>query len=158
MLYQLSYASLTVGRYQNNTDEGVCVVPTLALSFHRLVVDSVFGRVSGFELLPPLSPPHDVLVGPLNYDVERPPRGSYPAISAGIAISPFGVTVLSNSTAFIWTPDAWSGRRESDPRPTAWKAVTLPLSYSRPESNQSHFSAGCSDARHKWSITPPHQS
>ena len=26
----------------------------------------------------------------------------------------------------------WSGRRESDPRPTAWKAVTLPLSYSRP--------------------------
>src|ERR1700743_3322090 len=25
----------------------------------------------------------------------------------------------------------WSGRRESDPRPTAWKAVTLPLSYSR---------------------------
>ena len=26
----------------------------------------------------------------------------------------------------------WSGRRESNPRPTAWKAVTLPLSYSRP--------------------------
>ena len=26
---------------------------------------------------------------------------------------------------------AWSGRRESNPRPTAWKAVTLPLSYSR---------------------------
>src|SRR5438552_2620277 len=25
----------------------------------------------------------------------------------------------------------WSGRRESSPRPTAWKAVTLPLSYSR---------------------------
>ena len=25
----------------------------------------------------------------------------------------------------------WSGRRESNPRPTAWKAVTLPLSYSR---------------------------
>jgi hypothetical protein len=25
----------------------------------------------------------------------------------------------------------WSGRRESDPQPTAWKAVTLPLSYSR---------------------------
>ena|GEM_PF-3458613 len=28
----------------------------------------------------------------------------------------------------------WSGRRESNPRPTAWKAVTLPLSYSRPAS------------------------
>jgi hypothetical protein len=26
----------------------------------------------------------------------------------------------------------WSGRRGSNPRPTAWKAVTLPLSYSRP--------------------------
>src|SRR4029079_542890 len=25
----------------------------------------------------------------------------------------------------------WSGRRHSNPRPTAWKAVTLPLSYSR---------------------------
>ena len=25
----------------------------------------------------------------------------------------------------------WSGRRESNPQPTAWKAVTLPLSYSR---------------------------
>src|ERR1700724_2603673 len=28
-------------------------------------------------------------------------------------------------------PDSWSGRRDSNPRPTAWKAVTLPLSYSR---------------------------
>ena len=27
--------------------------------------------------------------------------------------------------------DEWSGRRGSNPRPTAWKAVTLPLSYSR---------------------------
>ena len=25
----------------------------------------------------------------------------------------------------------WSGRRDSNPQPTAWKAVTLPLSYSR---------------------------
>ncbi len=29
-------------------------------------------------------------------------------------------------------PINWSGRRDSNPRPTAWKAVTLPLSYSRP--------------------------
>ena len=27
--------------------------------------------------------------------------------------------------------ESWSGRRGSNPRPTAWKAVTLPLSYSR---------------------------
>src|SRR5215470_1435984 len=35
--------------------------------------------------------------------------------------------LLTNSAYSIF----WSGRRESDPRPTAWKAVTLPLSYSR---------------------------
>src|SRR4051794_29863941 len=29
------------------------------------------------------------------------------------------------------TSEVWSGRRGSNPRPTAWKAVTLPLSYSR---------------------------
>ena len=33
------------------------------------------------------------------------------------------------------TPQLWSGRRGSNPRPTAWKAVTLPLSYSRSASN-----------------------
>ena len=32
----------------------------------------------------------------------------------------------------------WSGRRGSNPRPTAWKAVTLPLSYSR--SRSGHWS------------------
>ena len=35
--------------------------------------------------------------------------------------------VTSHSPLFFW-----SGRRGSNPRPTAWKAVTLPLSYSRP--------------------------
>ena len=29
----------------------------------------------------------------------------------------------------------WSGRRGSNPRPTAWKAVTLPLSYSRSDTS-----------------------
>ena len=32
----------------------------------------------------------------------------------------------------------WSGRRGSNPRPTAWKAVTLPLSYSRRRARQLH--------------------
>ena len=31
----------------------------------------------------------------------------------------------------IMASAVWSGRRGSNPRPTAWKAVTLPLSYSR---------------------------
>ena len=33
--------------------------------------------------------------------------------------------------ASLPTGEGWSGRRGSNPRPTAWKAVTLPLSYSR---------------------------
>jgi hypothetical protein len=33
----------------------------------------------------------------------------------------------------------WSGRRGSNPRPTAWKAVTLPLSYSRPRRAQARL-------------------
>ena len=32
---------------------------------------------------------------------------------------------------FVFSLRVWSGRRGSNPRPTAWKAVTLPLSYSR---------------------------
>ena len=33
----------------------------------------------------------------------------------------------------------WSGRRGSNPRPTAWKAVTLPLSYSRLRASPLHL-------------------
>src|SRR5258708_708026 len=35
--------------------------------------------------------------------------------------------------------EGWSGRRGSNPRPTAWKAVTLPLSYSRKSVRSSQF-------------------
>jgi hypothetical protein len=35
-------------------------------------------------------------------------------------------------------PFSWSGRRGSNPRPTAWKAVTLPLSYSRMTSSETN--------------------
>src|SRR4249920_1888983 len=35
------------------------------------------------------------------------------------------------SQSFSLSVSVWSGRRGSNPRPTAWKAVTLPLSYSR---------------------------
>src|SRR6516164_2903706 len=37
----------------------------------------------------------------------------------------------------------WSGRRESNPQPTAWKAVTLPLSYSRLTLSSTTFNVGC---------------
>ena len=44
--------------------------------------------------------------------------------------------------------EGWSGRRGSNPRPTAWKAVTLPLSYSRlrarPPEARSHFTEASS--------------
>ena len=41
--------------------------------------------------------------------------------------------VLSGEPAYgsLLLLEIWSGRRESNPRPTAWEAVTLPLSYSR---------------------------
>jgi hypothetical protein len=38
---------------------------------------------------------------------------------------------VSNHPTGDWPSENWSGRRGSNPRPTAWKAVTLPLSYSR---------------------------
>ncbi len=41
----------------------------------------------------------------------------------------------------------WSGRRGSNPRPTAWKAVTLPLSYSR-------FPSGSARPLHALSPVP----
>ena len=41
-------------------------------------------------------------------------------------------------------PKNWSGRRGSNPRPTAWEAVTLPLSYSRlPDRTQYYLRGGC---------------
>jgi hypothetical protein len=38
---------------------------------------------------------------------------------------------LAVAPRFCGREGGWSGRRGSNPRPTAWKAVTLPLSYSR---------------------------
>ena len=38
---------------------------------------------------------------------------------------------MSKRRDHLIRPFEWSGRRGSNPRPTAWKAVTLPLSYSR---------------------------
>ena len=51
----------------------------------------------------------------------------------------------------------WSGRRESNPQPTAWKAVTLPLSYSREQRNP-YFSAFCEvDTLNRMSLCPCRQ-
>ena len=53
----------------------------------------------------------------------RKPRGRA-TTGGGAPPIPGGVS----GTCQRW---GWSGRRDSNPRPTAWKAVTLPLSYSR---------------------------
>ncbi len=47
--------------------------------------------------------------------------------------SPRATWLASHSSriSFPAASGGWSGRRGSNPRPTAWKAVTLPLSYSR---------------------------
>ena len=46
----------------------------------------------------------------------------------------------------------WSGRRGSNPRPTAWKAVTLPLSYSRLRASTAPC-FGASAAKPAWTPT-----
>ena len=51
----------------------------------------------------------------------------------GLAPSPIERRRSNNRGPF------WSGRRESNPQPTAWKAVTLPLSYSRKAFCHIHF-------------------
>ncbi len=43
----------------------------------------------------------------------------------------FGFRFVPRLTPLASRLTQWSGRRDSNPRPTAWKAVTLPLSYSR---------------------------
>ena len=46
--------------------------------------------------------------------------------------------------------EGWSGRRGSNPRPTAWKAVTLPLSYSRLRASVClRFGGQARDYRHR---------
>src|SRR5690349_23984287 len=35
--------------------------------------------------------------------------------------------------------DPWSGKRDSNPRPPAWKAGALPLSYSRPSDRRARY-------------------
>ena len=48
--------------------------------------------------------------------------------------------------------EGWSGRRGSNPRPTAWKAVTLPLSYSRLRATP------LSQRARSFSVAPPSPS
>jgi hypothetical protein len=58
-------------------------------------------------------------------------RPSQQRSEARRAIHPCSGEQHSLTAACCLLPTAWSGRRGSNPRPTAWKAVTLPLSYSR---------------------------
>src|SRR5438309_11399175 len=54
-----------------------------------------------------------------------------PTFTCGLVRSNFSLAMLFLFRSVPTPPKLWSGRRESNPRPTAWKAVTLPLSYSR---------------------------
>src|SRR5207302_9814548 len=55
--------------------------------------------------------------------------------STGLTCQPVHLRAKAGSPAVAHSrfqvSEGWSGRRGSNPRPTAWKAVTLPLSYSR---------------------------
>jgi hypothetical protein len=54
-----------------------------------------------------------------------------------------------------YASEGWSGRRGSNPRPTAWKAVTLPLSYSRLRGSLPH-SLAATAGQARRSIFPLH--
>ena len=54
--------------------------------------------------------------------------------------------------------EVWSGRRGSNPRPTAWKAVTLPLSYSRLRAARSAFRHFGGQARYPLKPLPDFRS
>jgi hypothetical protein len=56
----------------------------------------------------------------------------WPAAAVRLRVSRFGgQPSLACQPKPAQAGEGWSGRRGSNPRPTAWKAVTLPLSYSR---------------------------
>ena len=57
-----------------------------------------------------------------------PARTDTPREARGL---PAGARRRSRRSTAKPASGGWSGRRGSNPRPTAWKAVTLPLSYSR---------------------------
>jgi hypothetical protein len=58
--------------------------------------------------------------------ITRSTRPSTPTSPPGTRVLPAAAPAVSPARC-----EGWSGRRGSNPRPTAWKAVTLPLSYSR---------------------------
>ncbi len=61
-----------------------------------------------------------------------PPAGPARTKLAGRSASAFASRERFGEPDFTRSAsEVWSGRRGSNPRPTAWKAVTLPLSYSR---------------------------
>ena len=57
-----------------------------------------------------------------------PPRPTPSHRGTSLPLRPT-IPAVSSGSPRAWR--SWSGRRGSNPRPTAWKAVTLPLSYSR---------------------------
>jgi hypothetical protein len=63
----------------------------------------------------------------------------------------------AHATASIRVSEGWSGRRGSNPRPTAWKAVTLPLSYSRLRGarfTSRRYTAGTPDYARRSDLAP----
>ena len=58
-----------------------------------------------------------------------------------LTLQPLNILRAGFSPRGICLCNFWSGRRESNPRPTAWKAVTLPLSYSRPAITVARYSS-----------------
>ena len=118
--------------------------PALRLSAYSIFQHS--GRTA-----PRQTPEREFLCGPTASGTAPPFRARTPAplrLAASQTPAAFSILIAacSNPTVIYLNQIFWSGRRESNPRPTAWKAVTLPLSYSRPDINSASLSAPADSA------------
>jgi hypothetical protein len=60
-------------------------------------------------------------------------------LAKSVSVAPRSTSPRGLPSAAPGGSEGWSGRRGSNPRPTAWKAVTLPLSYSRLRARSATF-------------------
>ena len=68
---------------------------------------------------------------PVSQTAETPSAAGWAVSNPPLHLLADKIAPRPNTWTIFEAGENWSGRRGSNPRPTAWKAVTLPLSYSR---------------------------
>ena len=93
-------------------------------------------------------------IGSLRSHVRLHRAASSDSLRPQLACQPKLAPLAPMSVAQVRRGEGWSGRRGSNPRPTAWKAVTLPLSYSRKWSPLCCLCLHCSAVHIRLRIKP----